>query len=55
MTIQEQIMQQRAAQGLKMVIQLAEGDITTLYPKDQATKDRWIAGYERKGITILEK
>jgi hypothetical protein len=55
MTIQEQIMAQRTQQGLKIVIEDAEGNQVTLYPKDQATKARWIAGYARKGMTILEQ
>lgn len=54
MTLQEQIIKQRTAQGLKIILQLPEGDIMNIYPKDQATKARWIAGYRAKGMTILE-
>ena len=53
MTIQEQVMHQRTAMGLKIVIEREQGDTMALYPKDAATKALWIARYKANGIVIL--
>jgi hypothetical protein len=55
MTIQEQIMQARTAAGLVIEIQDTQGRACTLYPKDMATKQRWIAAYRQRGFAILEE
>ncbi len=44
---------ERTTHNLKIVI-LLDGDACTLYPKDQATKQRWLDGYARKGIPVVE-
>ncbi len=43
----------RGNAGLKIVLKTPEG-LTTLYPKDTATKDRWVAQATRKGYTVVE-
>ena len=52
MTMQEQIIQDRTARGLKIVILREDGSEFTCYPKDCATKEQWLATYRAKGITI---
>jgi hypothetical protein len=51
--IRTMAMARRTAQGLKIRIRTPDGE-TTLYPKDHATKTRWIASARRKGYTVLE-
>jgi hypothetical protein len=46
-------MARRTAQGLKIRLLTPDG-ATTLYPKDHATKQRWLAQATAKGYTILE-
>lgn len=55
MTLQEQIMQARTAAGLVIELQDAQGDTCTLYPKDCATKQRWVAVCRQRGYAILEE
>jgi len=43
----------RTRQGLKLRILTPDGE-TVLYPKDHATKARWLTDARRKGYTILE-
>ena len=38
---------ERTRQGLRLVIREADGNESTLYPKDAATKARWVAGFVR--------
>jgi hypothetical protein len=52
--IRTMVMAKRTAQGLKIRLLTPEGE-TTLYPKDHATKQAWIAGAIRKGYTVLER
>ena len=52
-TIQDRIMRERAAQGLKIAIRREDGTEFVAYPKDQATKERWLAQYRAKGTAIL--
>jgi hypothetical protein len=51
--IHKAVMARRAALGLKIRVLTPEGE-QTLYPKDQATKQRWIAAARRKGCTVQE-
>ena len=44
----------RTAMGLKLRILTPDGE-KTLYPKDHATKQAWIAAAQHKGYTILER
>ncbi len=44
--IHKAVMARRAALGLKIRVLTPEGE-QTLYPKDQATKQRWIAAAQR--------
>jgi hypothetical protein len=46
-------MAKRTAQGLKLRLLTPDGE-TTLYPKDHATKAKWVADATRKGYTVLE-
>jgi hypothetical protein len=43
----------RTKVGLKIRLLTPDGE-TTLYPKDHATKTRWIADAQRKGYAVLE-
>ena len=40
---------------MRIVIERSDGSEMTLYPKDAATKARWIAGYTRKGVKIVSQ
>ena len=51
--IRTMAMAKRAAMGLKIRLLTPDGE-TTLYPKDHATKAKWLADAQRKGYTILE-
>jgi len=51
--IRTMAMAKRTAQGLKLRLLTPDG-ATTLYPKDHATKARWLADAQRKGYTVLE-
>jgi hypothetical protein len=51
--IRTMAMARRTAQGLKIRVLTPDGE-TTLYPKDHATKTRWIASARRKGYAVLE-
>jgi hypothetical protein len=51
--IRAMAMAKRTAMGLKIRLLTPDGE-TTLYPKDHATKTKWIAEAQRKGYTILE-
>jgi hypothetical protein len=46
-------MARRTTQGLKIRVLTPDG-ATTLYPKDHATKQAWIASAKAKGYTVLE-
>jgi hypothetical protein len=46
-------MPRRTAMGLKLRLLTPDGE-TTLYPKDHATKHKWLAEAQRKGYQILE-
>ena len=46
-------MARRTAMGLKLRLLTPDGE-TTLYPKDHATKSKWLADAQRKGYTVLE-
>ena len=43
----------RTTMGLKLRVLTPDG-ATTLYPKDHATKARWLADAQRKGYAVLE-
>jgi hypothetical protein len=47
-------MAERTAKHLKIVILREDGTLFTSYPKDQATKQRWLDNYTRKGIVVVE-
>ena len=47
-------MAKRTAMGLKLRLLTPDGE-TTLYPKDHATKARWLVEAQRKGYTVLEQ
>ena len=51
--IRQQVMTQRQAQGLTIVLQTPEG-LTTLYPKDHPTKQAWIAAAQQRGYTLVD-
>jgi len=51
--IRHAAMARRTALGLKLRLLTPDGE-TTLYPKDHATKARWLAAARRKGSTVLE-
>lgn len=51
--IRDRVMARRTAQGLKIRLLTREGE-TTLYPRDHATKQAWIASAKAKGYTVLE-
>ena len=51
--IHQAAMARRTAQGLKLRLLTPDGE-STLYPKDHATKQRWLADAQRKGYTVLE-
>jgi hypothetical protein len=51
--IRAMAMARRTGMGLKIRLLTPDGE-TTLYPKDHATKDTWLADARRKGYTILE-
>jgi hypothetical protein len=51
--IRNKAMAKRTAQGLKLRLLTPDGE-TTLYPKDYATKQRWMAQAKAKGYTVLE-
>ena len=44
----------RTTMGLKLRLLTPDGE-TTLYPKDHATKARWLVEAQRKGYTVLEQ
>lgn len=53
MSIQEQIMQQRAADGLKLTFRIpGRQDLFVCYPKDDASKARWLANAETNGWSV---
>jgi hypothetical protein len=52
--IRNKAMARRTAQGLKIRLLTPDGE-TTLYPKDQQTKQAWLAAAIRKGYTVLEQ
>lgn len=47
------VMAKRTKMGLKIRLLTPDGE-TTLYPKDHATKSKWLADARRKGYTVLE-
>ena len=47
-------MAKRTAMGLKLRLLTPDG-ATTLYPKDHATKARWLAAAQAKGYAVLER
>lgn len=47
-------MAERKAAGLKITTLQADGELFTCYPKDDATKQRWLNGFARKGATVVE-
>jgi hypothetical protein len=51
--IRAQAIARRTAQGLKLRLLTPDGE-TILYPKNQATKQQWLAAARRKGYTVLE-
>ena len=51
--IRRMVMARRTGAGLKLVLVTPEGNETTLYPKDQATKARWLASAQAKGMTVV--
>jgi hypothetical protein len=42
----------RTQQGLRLHLRTPDGD-TVLYPKDQATRRRWVTAARRQGYTIV--
>jgi hypothetical protein len=46
--IRQAAMARRTTMGLKLRLLTPDGE-TTLYPKDHATKARWLADAQRKG------
>lgn len=46
-------MAKRTAMGLKIRVLTPDGE-TTLYPKDHATKVKWVAQAKARGYTVLE-
>lgn len=47
-------MKERTAQGLRIVTLQSDGSLFTCYPKDEATKQRWLDNYALKGVTVVE-
>ena len=45
---------ERVAQHLKIIILHEDGTPCAVYPKDQATKQRWLTNYARKGVVVVE-
>jgi hypothetical protein len=52
--IRTMAIQKRTAQGLKIRLLTPDG-ATTMYPKDAATKQQWIAAAQAKGYPVLEQ
>lgn len=54
MTLQEQIMQDRAARGLKLTIRHPDGTLHTLYPATALKKAAWVQEAQRRGYQVVE-
>lgn len=54
MTLQEQIMQQRAKTGLKLIIRHQDDTTHTLYPASAQKKEAWKQDALKKGYTVVE-
>lgn len=50
--IRNQAIARRTQAGLKLVLQTPDG-LTTLYPKDRATRDQWLKAAIGKGYSIV--
>lgn len=46
---------ERTAKNLKVVVLRPDGTLFTAYPKDAATKQRWLDAYARNGAIVVEE